>query len=392
MSITTPLDTIVGIINSFIEISRRNQPEFYESYFEQPFLEQSRDYFKYEAARLLQEFTVSEYLVKALQFIIKEMHFKKYLHDSTGYKLRKICNQHMVIDHILLIKEEFIEILKEERLDDMKNIYLLLNRNNHGWILITDIFRQHIEQIGIKVIKSFEQKKKACGYEFTSNLYKMITDVRVSEGLNAQFQNEFPKAVSDKLNVSFSTYVLKSDVWPLNLSTTSSFVLPKQLIPYTQYFEVLYKEKYKGRALTWCHHQSREKTYIVKLQTLQMAILLLFEDCDTLKYSEIYDLLQVTNDEFKDHFDSLVKYKLLLLNGDNVKLNMAFTNSHTTFQVKLDVQKDRLLQTKQSVKTVNDDRKIYLQATIIRIMKACKTLRHKPLVDEVRVKVLDYQI
>jgi hypothetical protein len=62
---------------------------------------------------------------------------------------------------------------------------------------------------------------------------------------------------------------------------------------------------------------------------------------------------------------------------------MAFTNIHTTFQVKLDGQKDRPLQTERSVKTVNDDRKIYLQATIIRIMKACKTLKHKPLVDKV---------
>jgi len=66
------------------------------------------------------------------------------------------------------------------------------------------------------------------------------------------------------------------------------------------------------------------KTYIVKLQTLQMAILLLFEDCDTLKYSEIYDLLQVTNDEYKDHLESLVKYKLLLLNGDVSKLIIIF--------------------------------------------------------------------
>jgi len=66
----------------------------------------------------------------------------------------------------------------------------------------------------------------------------MITDVRVSEELNAQFHNEFLKAVSDKLNVSFSMFVLKSDVWPLNLSTTSSFVLPKQLISCTQYVNI----------------------------------------------------------------------------------------------------------------------------------------------------------
>jgi hypothetical protein len=54
---------------------------------------------------------------------------------------------------------------------------------------------------------------------------------------------------------------------------------------------------------------------------------------------------------------------------------MAFTNNHTTFQVKLDGQKNRPLVAERSV---NDDYKIYLQATIIiRIMKARMTLRHK---------------
>jgi len=42
---------------------------------------------------------------------------------------------------------------------------------------------------------------------------------------------------------------------------------------------------------------------------------------------------------------------------------MAFTNNHTTFQVKLDGQKNRPLVAERSVKTVNDDHKIYLHFT-----------------------------
>jgi len=54
----------------------------YQNYFEQPFLEQSSEHFKREAARLLQECTVSEYMVKVLQILKEEgIRSKKYLHD-----------------------------------------------------------------------------------------------------------------------------------------------------------------------------------------------------------------------------------------------------------------------------------------------------------------------
>jgi len=54
----------------------------YQNYFELPFLAQSSEHFKHEAARLLQECTVSEYMVKVLQILKEEgARSKKYLHD-----------------------------------------------------------------------------------------------------------------------------------------------------------------------------------------------------------------------------------------------------------------------------------------------------------------------
>jgi len=65
----------------------------------------------------------------------------------------------------------------------------------------------------------------------------MFTDIRVSEGLNAKFHNEFLKP-TDKLNVSFSMYVLQTGAWPLGLSTVPSFVIPRQLIPCIQHVNI----------------------------------------------------------------------------------------------------------------------------------------------------------
>lgn len=60
----------------------------------------------------------------------------------------------------------------------------------------------------------------------------MFTDIRVSEGLNTKFQNEFLKS-GEELNVTFSMYVLQTGAWPLG-SSPVSFVIPKQLIPCMQ--------------------------------------------------------------------------------------------------------------------------------------------------------------
>jgi len=52
----------------------------------------------------------------------------------------------------------------------------------------------------------------------------------------------------------------------------------------------------------------------------QMLIMLLFEDCDLLKYSEINETLQLSDSNFQTQINSLVACKLLLLDGDVSKL------------------------------------------------------------------------
>lgn len=60
------------------------------------------------------------------------------------------------------------------------------------------------------------------------------------------------------------------------------------------------------------------------MQTFQMSIMLLFEDRDTINYTEIHEMLQLTSDQIQKHINSLVECKLLLIDGDVSKLS---TNS-----------------------------------------------------------------
>lgn len=60
--------------------------------------------------------------------------------------------------------------------------------------------------------------------------------------------------------------------------------------------------------------------HTVTMQMFQVSIMLLFEDCNTLKYSKINDILKLNDEQFKKHINSLIECKLLLLDGEVSKL------------------------------------------------------------------------
>lgn len=57
------------------------------------------------------------------------------------------------------------------------------------------------------------------------------------------------------------------------------------------------------------------------MQTFQMAVLLLFENCDTLTCAEVQETLQLNADQFDKHVSSLVDCKLLAANSEVGKEN-----------------------------------------------------------------------
>lgn len=56
--------------------------------------------------------------------------------------------------------------------------------------------------------------KQACGYEFTSKLHRMFTDISVSADLNAKFI-DYLKQNNTQLGINLSIKVLQQGAWPL---------------------------------------------------------------------------------------------------------------------------------------------------------------------------------
>ena len=81
--------------------------------------------------------------------------------------------------------------------------------------------------------------------------------------------------------------------------------------------------------------------------------------------------------------------KLLNVNTDSlsqqsvISLNLKYTNKRTKFRIAGTVQKETPQEIEATHHAVEEDRKMYLQAAIVRIMKSRKLLKHNALIQEV---------
>lgn len=72
------------------------------------------------------------------------------------------------------------------------------------------------------------------------------------------------------------------------------------------------------------------------------------------------------------------------LNDETVlTLNVEYSNKRTRLRITTALQKESPQELEQTVTAVDEDRKLYLQAAIVRIMKSRKVLRHNALIQEV---------
>uniref|UniRef100_A0A6I8QNP0 Cullin-2 n=1 Tax=Xenopus tropicalis TaxID=8364 RepID=A0A6I8QNP0_XENTR len=242
--------------------------------------------------------------------------------------------------------------------------------------------------------------KQACGYEFTSKLHRMYTDMSVSADLNNKFNNFIKNqdTVID-LGISFQIYVLQAGAWPLTQAPSSTFAIPQELEKSVQMFELFYNQHFSGRKLTWLHYLCTGevkmnylcKPYVAMVTTYQMAVLLAFNNSEIVTYKELQDSTQMNEKELTKTIKSLLDVKMINHDSDKedidgestFSLNMNFSSKRTKFKITTPMQKDTPQEVEQTRSAVDEDRKMYLQAAIVRIMKARKILRHNALIQEV---------
>jgi len=109
-----------------------------------------------------------------------------------------------------------------------------------------------------------------------------------------------------------------------------------------------------------------------------------------LSCKDIKDVLQLNNENFQKHLQSLIDSKLLTIDTEKIEdlsvvsFNLEFSNKRTKFKITASLQKESPQQEVEQTHTqVDEDRKLYLQAAIVRIMKSRKVLKHNALIQEI---------
>ncbi|KAH6912447.1 ubiquitin-protein ligase [Coprinopsis sp. MPI-PUGE-AT-0042] len=236
--------------------------------------------------------------------------------------------------------------------------------------------------------------KEACGFEYTNKLQRMFTDMSLSKDLTDAFKDRQAHNASggDADNdITFSVMVLGTNFWPLN-PPTHEFTIPQEITQTYERFQRFYQNKHSGRKLTWLWNYSKNELrtnytnqkYILMTSSYQMAVLMQYNRNDTLSLDELVAATSVSKEILTQVLAVLVKAKVLINEEtDQYDLNPGFKSKKIRVNLNLPIKAEVKAESADVLKAVDEDRKYVIQATIVRIMKARKTMKNQALIQEV---------
>ena len=227
--------------------------------------------------------------------------------------------------------------------------------------------------------------KEACGFEYTNKLQRMFQDIQISKDLNASYKDYQDKVLDDddrKRIVDAHFQVLGTGFWPLNPPTTA-FSAPPEIVKTADRFQKFYFDKHSGRKLTWLwqlckgeikanYIKSNKLPYTFQVSTYQMGILLLFNEADTLTYSDIQKATTLASEILDPNLSILLKAKVLLASPEGAKpepsttfsLNYNFKNKKVKVNLNIQIKSEQKVETDDTHKTIEEDRKLLLQVCL----------------------------
>ncbi|KAF2870494.1 Cullin [Massariosphaeria phaeospora] len=246
--------------------------------------------------------------------------------------------------------------------------------------------------------------KEACGFEYTNKLQRMFQDMQISKDLNTSYKEWLTQTYVDEYKTFIDTtyHILGTGFWPLNPPTTP-FTPPQDIVQTYERFSRFYNHKHQGRKLTWlwqlckgemkanyCKVVGSKVSPSFQVSTYQMAILLLFNDYETVSYDEIAEGTKLSKETLDPSIGVFIKAKVLLAqpdgakpeSGTSYKLNHGFKTKKMKVNLNIGIKSEQKQEAEDTHKTIEEDRKLLMQSAIVRIMKSRKKMKHQQLVSE----------
>jgi cullin-4 len=240
--------------------------------------------------------------------------------------------------------------------------------------------------------------KSECGAGFTNKMEGMFKDIELSRDMMGTFKEHVKGNPVQLKPIDLNVYILTTGYWPTY--TPVAVTLPAELLELQETFTKFYYGKYTSRRLVWQNAlgQCVLKAWFPKgrkelsVSLFQSVVLMLFNDNETLSFEQLKAQSGLEDGELKRTLQSLSLGKVRVLAKEpktkDVENEDTFTyrRDFTAKLVRLKINAVQMKETKEEqTKTqegVFQDRQYQVDAAIVRIMKARKTLPHNVLMSE----------
>lgn len=516
-----------GLMRNIIKMLTDLGPSVYKLDFETPFLEVSTGFYRVESQQFIECCNCGDYLQKAERRLNEEIdRVSHYLDSKTEIKITNVVEKEMIANHMsrLVHMEDsgLVNMLVNDKYDDLKRIYNLFHRVPHGLDTIREVMTTYLRDTGKNLVtdpeklkdpvefvqsllnekdkydkiislsfnndKTFQNSlnssfeffinlnprspefislfvddklrkglkgvseedvelildkvmmlfrylqekdvfekyykqhlakrllsgkdslddaekslvlklKTECGYQFTSKLEGMFTDMKTSQDT---VQGFYASHGSDLVNGPILTVqVLTTGSWPSQPG--ASFNLPSELTSICDKFKSYYLGTHTGRRLTWQTNMGtadikanfgKGQKHELTVSTYQMCVLMLFNKSDRLTYKEIEQMTEIPGLDLKRCLQSMacVKGKNVIrkepmskeiLEDDVFYVNEKFVSKFYKVKIGTVVAVKEEPEKMETRQRVEEDRKPQIEAAIVRIMKARRVLDHNNIIAEV---------
>ena len=309
----------------------------------------------------------------------------------------------------------------EDDIEGLIDRVMLLFRHLQDKDVFESYFKKHLAQrllSGRPMSEDLERGiiarlKTECGHQFTSNVEAMFKDISTSGDLMARFRTSVEQEhraapqgeTSGGPPFDLNVQVLTSGSWPIRgvAPPQKPWAVDPALQRMASAFESFYLETHSSRRLLWQPNMGTaelrayfgDRKYDLLVSTHQLCVLLLFNDASKLSFAEIQQATGLEPVELARALKGLacIKGKAILLkepSGKAISEGDIFTYNDNfqsrAIRVKLAPSSQVVegsLERTEVRKKISEDRKPQVDAAIVRIMKARRTLHHNAVVEEV---------